>query len=72
MSNFWDKQEEIARVEKNKREVVVASKCERQGKEYLDVRIHAMSKSNDEYVPTSKGWALEYNQGLELLKNILK
>ena len=39
MSSFWDNQEIICEVEKNKREKVVASKCERQEKTYLGCRI---------------------------------
>lgn len=47
MSKFWDKQEEIGRVTKNKKEEIVVSKCERQGKEYLDVRIYTTTKDSE-------------------------
>ena len=67
MSNFWDKQEIVGRVDKNKREQVVVSKCERQGKEYLDVRIHAKLSTNDEIIPTSKGFSVEKSIGKEIL-----
>ena len=39
MSNFWDLQETIGTLEKNKRENIVISKCKRNNKEYLDVRM---------------------------------
>lgn len=68
MSSFWDKQEEIGRVTKNKREEVVVSMCERQGKEYLDVRIYAQAKDSDTYVPTSKGFSVEKEIGKEINK----
>lgn len=66
MSNFWNKQEIVGRVDKNKREQVVVSKCERQGKEYLDVRIYAKLSNNDETVPTSKGFAIEKEMAKEI------
>lgn len=66
MSNFWDKQEEIGRVTKNKREEVVVSKCERQGKHYVDVRIYAKKDSDSESVPTSKGFAIERDMAKEI------
>ena len=72
MSNFWDNQEIICEVEKNKREKVVASKCERQGKTYLDCRIYA--NKDGEYIPTAKGFNLELDKSktflTELLENI--
>ena len=64
MANFWDTQETICEVEKNKREKVVVSKCTRQGKEYLDYRIYA--DKDGEYIPTSKGYNLEFNKAVEL------
>lgn len=68
MANFWDTQETIYEVEKNKREKVVVSKCTRQGKEYLDYRIY--TDKDGEYIPTAKGYNLEYNKAVELSAEI--
>ena len=38
MSNFWDSQEILGTIQKNKRENIVISKCKRNNKEYTDVR----------------------------------
>lgn len=73
MSNFWDLQETIGTLEKNKRENIVISKCKRNNKEYLDVRIHAKTKDSDNYVPTSKGFNIESiktHKLLDILKHI--
>lgn len=66
MSNFWDNQIIIGTIEKNKNENVVISTCERNGKQYLDIRIHAKSKNSEEYVPTSKGMNMENSRLKEL------
>lgn len=64
MSSFWDSQKTIFEIEKNKREKIVVSKCTRQGKEYLDYRIYA--DKDGEYIPTSKGYNLEFSKAVEL------
>ena len=64
MASFWDSQETIFEIEKNKREKIVVSKCTRQGKEYLDYRIYA--DKDGEYIPTSKGYNLEFSKAVEL------
>lgn len=66
MSNFWDKQEIIGRVTKNKKEEVVVSKCERQGKHYVDVRIYVKTEGKEETIPTSKGFAVEKEMAKEI------
>lgn len=72
MSNFWDKQDIIGSIKKNKREEIIVSKCERNNNEYIDIRINAKSE-NDERIPTSKGFNLKkekLKEFLELLKII--
>ena len=68
MSNFWDNQNTIGSIEKNKNENIVISTCERNNNKYLDVRIHIKSKDSNEYVPTSKG----FNVKIEKLKELLE
>ena len=68
MSNFWDNQNTIGSIEKNKNENIVVSTCERNNNKYLDVRIHIKSKDSNEYVPTSKG----FNVKIEKLKELLE
>lgn len=70
MSNFWDSQKEIKRITKNKKDEVVVTECTRQGKTYLDFRIHT-KKENDEFIPTTKGFNLEKDKAEELLKDII-
>lgn len=70
MSSFWESQKELIEVQKNKREKVVVNQCTRQGKEYLDFRIHA-KKEDETYVPTSKGFNLELDAAKELLDAVL-
>lgn len=67
MSNFWDSQEILGTIQKNKRENIVISKCKRNNKEYTDVRIYAKNKDNDNYIPTSKGFNIENVKIKELL-----
>lgn len=67
MSSFWDSQEIIGTIQKNKRENIIVSKCKRNDKEYTDVRIYAKSKDNDTYIPTSKGFNIEDTKRKELL-----
>lgn len=68
MSSFWDKQETIYEIEKNKREKIVVSKCTRQGKDYMDYRIYA--DKDGEYVPTSKGYTLETEKAVALSADV--
>lgn len=72
MSYFWEKQEEVKRITKNKTEEVVISICIRNNKKYLDVRIHKKSKDNEKYIPTSKGFNIELKDtiGEQILEGI--
>lgn len=67
MSNFWDKQDTIGSVKKNKREEIVVCKCERNNNEYVDVRINAISDDN-KHIPTSKGFSLKKEKFKELIE----
>ena len=70
MSSFWDSQKELKRITKNKKDEVVVCECTRQGKTYLDFRIYTKTES-EEYVPTSKGFNLEKDKAIELIKDII-
>lgn len=67
---FWDKQELILSTDKNKREKIIVSKCERQNKEYLDFRTHIYI--DDKFVPSSKGFTLEFNKAKDFLSEIIE
>lgn len=71
MSSFWESEKELTEIQKNKREKVIVNQCTRQGKEYLDFRIHA-KKEDDTYVPTSKGFNLEFDIAKTLLSYVLE
>lgn len=74
MSDFWDKKEIIGSITKNKKDEIIISKCERNKKEYIDIRIHSKTKdSGDTYLYTSKGINLDINKKdklIDLLKQI--
>lgn len=56
MSDFWTSQDEIITVDKNKKEVIKAFKCERQEKEYIELRIFTRNNEDDtEHKLTKKG-----------------
>ena len=56
MSNFWSKHTELVSVDKNKKEVIKAFSCERQEKEYIELRIFTRESEEDkETKPTKKG-----------------
>lgn len=68
MSDFWDEKEIIGSIEKNKREVIMISKCKRKDKQYLDIRIHTKTNSSgDTYLHTPKGINLELDKKNELI-----
>ena len=71
-NNFWDEEEIINEIDKNKNQKIVIKKCFRQGKEYIDFRIYA--KINEEYTPTQKGFNIGIEKTIEIknaLENIL-
>lgn len=63
MSEFWDNQDIIGTIIKNKREEIVLSKCKRKDKEYVDIRIYSKTaNSGDVHIPTSKGINLDIDK----------
>lgn len=71
-SNFWSKIEQIGCIEKNKKEKIVVSRCERNDKKYLDVRIHSKNKyDGDEYLHTPRGITLEVDK-IDKLVDLIK
>ena len=56
MSDFWSKHTELVSVDKNKKEVIKAFSCERQDKEYIELRIFTRENEDDKDAkPTKKG-----------------
>ena len=67
MDKFWEIQDIIYEIQKNKHEKIVVSKCYRKGKYYLDVRIHL--EKGGTYNPTSKGFTLELEKAITATGN---
>lgn len=52
--SFWDKEENIIEIEKNKSENIIVKECSKNEKEYVDIRISKVDKEGI-YHPTSSG-----------------
>ena len=72
MSNFWDKQELIEIIPKNKSEEIRVSHCERQGKEYVDIRIYKDTSTSTEKISTKSGVVIPLKQFIEDMPKILE
>ena len=68
MDKFWETQDIIYEIQKNKHEKIVVSKCYRKEKYYLDIRIHL--EKGGTYGPTSKGFTLELEKAITLLTDV--
>ena len=56
MADFWSKHTELSSVDKNKKEVIKTFLCERQDKEYIELRIFTREDEEDtDFRPTKKG-----------------
>lgn len=65
---FWDSQETIKEIQKNKLEKVVVSHCIRDKNEYTDIRVHKRNGTDtEEYKPTTKGVTMAIDLIGELL-----
>jgi hypothetical protein len=54
MASFWNKQEELKVMPKNKKEDIRVFLCERQGKEYVQIQIYTTTNTSEEKIPTQK------------------
>lgn len=71
MADFWTKHTEITSVDKNKKEVIKAFSCERQDKEYVEIRIFTRENEEDtDCTPTKKGVVIPKEMWGELSKAI--
>lgn len=66
---FWDKEELIITVEKNKSENIDIKHCKKNDKKYIDVRISRVNKENV-YTPTSSGVAIPEDKWQEISQAI--
>lgn len=66
---FWDKEELITTVTKNKSENIQVKYCEKNEKSYIDIRI-VIHDSDGEYRPTSKGIAIPQESLEEIIEKI--
>ena len=71
MSTFWDSTEVIGVLNKNKSEDIIISLCERQGKEYIDIRIYKNISTSDKKVITKNGVVIPKNEFLKEIPNII-
>lgn len=55
--SFWDKEEELVTKEKNKSENVTVKHCEKNGKEYYDIRISKADRDGA-FHPSGSGVAI--------------
>lgn len=72
MSSFWNKQELIGVIPKNKSEEIRISHCERQGKEYIDVRIYKDVTTSTEKISTKNGVVIPKKEFIEEMPKILE
>lgn len=71
MADFWSKQKEIISIDKNKKEVIKAFHNERQGKEYIELRIYTRNDEEDtDLKPTKKGIVVPKEKWEEIAETI--
>lgn len=58
---FWDTEEIIDTVEKNKSEKIEIKLCTRKDVNYVDIRILKKSSTSDDYLHTKNGICLSYD-----------
>lgn len=64
---FWDKEEVLKTVKKNKSENIEARRCFKCDKTYIDIRVLKVD-TEGEFHPTSKGVAVPEEVWAELIK----
>lgn len=71
MADFWSKQELIQVIPKNKKEEIRISLCERQSKEYIDIRIYKEVETSSEKICTKNGVVILKEEFIKEMPNIL-
>lgn len=71
MASFWDKEELIGKITKNRTEEIQIKQVSKGGKEYVDIRVFWHDGTEDEFKPSQKGVAVP-KDALTELKEILE
>ncbi len=71
MASFWDKEKLIGKISKNSREEIQVKQVEKNGKEYIDIRVFWYDSNEDLYKPSQKGLTVPVDSIGEL-KDILE
>lgn len=58
MSDFWEKEDLVGKIEKNNKEEIHVKKVEKNGRQYVDIRIFWMEKESNDFKPSPKGIAI--------------
>ena len=61
MSDFWDSELLVGKLEKNSREEIQVKIVEKKGKKYLDIRVFWFDSNSDEFRPSQKGVTVAYD-----------
>lgn len=70
MAGFWDSEEVVGKITKNSREEIHIKKVEKNGKQYIDIRVFWFDSNSDEFRPSQKGLAVPY-ESFEEFKDII-
>ena len=65
---FWDQEESLIIVDKNKAEKIEVKHCVLKDKEYIDIR--TLFKKDEEFTPTSKGVAIPVEKITDIIEAI--
>ena len=55
MADFWDSEDLVGKIAKNSREEIQIKKVEKNGKNYVDIRVFWYDSKSDEFRPSQKG-----------------
>lgn len=72
MSDFWSKQELLKVIPKNKTEEIRVFYCERQSKEYIDIRIYKEIPTSPDKISTKNGVVIPKEEFLKEIPEILQ
>jgi hypothetical protein len=72
MSDFWEKEELIGKIEKNGKEEIHVKKVEKNSRQFIDIRMFWLEKESNEFKPSSKGIAIPVEVFEEFKEVIMK
>lgn len=70
--SFWDKQEQITVLPKNKTEDIMISHCTKNDKEYIDIRIYKQTYGSTTKTLTKNGVAIPMETFLNEMPKIIE